>query len=102
MADTTVLTPAQIAAQATAGAPRTVTPAVVATVAVKDTSFRFYMADPASPLPGVHVEVRNNGFVADLQLASLGGAGSGFPITAAEAAALQALLLKMHVGIVMP
>jgi hypothetical protein len=102
MADVSALTPAQIATLATNGVSRTITTSVTRTVAVKDTSQRFYFADAAATVQGIRLETKNQEFQEDVRLSDISGAGPANALTNAEMATLVALLQKLHVARVHP
>ncbi len=103
MADTSILTAAQIAAQADAGAVRVVTTTDSVVRAFRGDRFTFYVSDASAPggsAPWVRIE--NGSFAFEGPVASLAGPTAADAITNAEGLALIALLKKIHVAKVHP
>jgi len=103
MADTTVLTPAQISAAADAGADRVVVQPVTRKVRFKDTrfSFRFRRSDGAGAGKWL-VSLWNEQFNEDVDLVDISGPSAADALNNADKNALIAILEKIHVGRVMP
>ncbi len=100
MADTTVLSAAQITTLADTGAVKTTVPAVAKTCRNIHTSWKFYYPDAAPFI--LRLQIQSNEYFEDVRLVDVSGAGSLNAITLAERTTLMAILDKLFVGRVLP